>query len=220
MIVLDHDAPPFVELPAVDAVLVDVPAADAGHAVDALIVDVREVDASFVDVRDVAPVVTGRGGALAQPLPEPIDLEIADPGEVEGVGASPRPDLRVAPDGYRRRRRVRIAAGAAAVSISATLFAVVGFNVVLAQNQIELQSLQQKLQVEQTRYYQLRNDVAQRSSPQNIVAKATALGLAQQQPGYLTVAGIKPPPVGPTETDKALLKASLNTGSVLDHPVP
>ncbi|MDQ1532740.1 MAG: hypothetical protein QOF28_501 [Actinomycetota bacterium] len=215
MIVLDHD-----ELSAVDAVLVVVPAVDAGDAVDALIVDVRDVDASFVDVRDIAPVVTGRGGALAQPLPEPTDQEIADPGVIEEVRATPRPDLRVAPDSYRRRRRVRIAAAAAAVSISATLFAVVGFNVVLAQNQIELQSLQEKLQVEQTRYYQLRNDVAQRSSPQNIVAKATALGLGVQQPGYLTVAGIKPPPVGPTETDEALLKASQHTGSVLDHPVP
>ena len=148
--------------------------------------------------------MTGRGGALAQPLPEPIELEIAEPGDFEGGGGSPRPDLRVAPDGYRRRRRVRIAAAAAAIAISATLFAVVGFNVVLAQNQIELQSLQQKLQLEQSRYYALRNDVAQRSSPQNIVAKATALGLGVQQPDYLSVAGIKPPPAGPTETDRDL----------------
>jgi len=214
MIVLDHDEPLLVELPAVDAVLVDVP------TVDVPTVDAHAVDALVVDVRDVTPVVTGRGGALAQPLPEPIDLGIADPGDVEDGGETPRPDLRVAPDGYRRRRRVRIAAAAAAVSISATLFAVVGFNVVLAQNQIELQSLQQKLQLEQTRYYQLRNDVAQRSSPQNIVAKATALGLGVQQPGYLSVTGIKPPPAGPTETDKALNNASQNTGGVLDHPVP
>ncbi len=206
MIVIENKGPI-----AVDALLVDVPPVD--DTVEALVVDVREV-------APVAPVVTGRGGALAQPRPEPIELEIAEPGDFEGGGASPRPDLRVAPDGYRHRRRVRIAAAAAAVSISVTLFAVVGFNVVLAQHQIELQSLQQRLQVEESRYYGLRNDVAQRSSPQNIVAKATALGLGVRQPDYVSVAGIKPPPAGPTDTDQTLSDATRKTRGTLDHPVP
>jgi hypothetical protein len=165
---------------------------DEPIAVDALLVDVEMIDDDVPD-------------ALVVEVPEDLPA---------------RPDLRVAPDSYKRRRRVRIAAAAAAVSISVTLFAVVGFNVVLAQHQIELQSLQQKLQVEETRYYELRNEVARNSSPQKIVAGATALGLGVKQPGYLSVAGIKPPPVGATETDDTLRNASQNTGGILDHPVP
>ena len=198
-------------------------------AVDALVVDVAEAllvdvgpdvaDAPIAPVAPVAPVVTARGGALAQPLPEPIELEIAQPGDVEGEDEAARPHLRVAPDGYRRRRRVRIAAAAAAIAISITLFAVVVFNVVLAQHQIELQSLQQKLQAEQSRYYALRESVAQRSSPENIVAKAKGLGLSVQQPSYLSVP-IKPPPAGPTGTDQTLNNATQNTKGALDNPTP
>jgi hypothetical protein len=219
MTVVDHNEPIaidalIVDVQPIEALIVDVHAIDA-HVPEALVVEVRETR----DVAAVAPVATGRGGALAQPRPEPVELEIAEPGDTGGDRPA-RPDLRVAPEGYRRRRRARIAAAAAAVSISVTLFAVVAFNVVLAQNQIELQSLQEKLQIEETRYYELRNEVAQNSSPQTIVAKATAFGLTVQQPGYLSVEGIKPPPAGPTETDTALRNASQNTGGIFDNPVP
>ena len=105
------------------------------------------------------------------------------------------------------------------MAISVTLFAVVGFNVVLAQHQIELQSLQRKLQAEETRYYELRNDVAQASSPASVVAKATQLGLVHSPETYLS-APIPPPAVGPTDTAETLLKTSKATGGSLDHPVP
>lgn len=204
MIGMERDEPV-----AVDALLVDVPEAlivDADE--DARFIDIDIEDAIVVEVREVAPV-TG-GSALALPRPEPVELEP----EPEA-----RPDLRVAPEGYRRRRRVRIAATAAAVAISVTLFAVVGFNVVLAQHQIELQSLQRKLQVEETRYYELRNEVAQASSPASIVEKATELGLVHSPETYLT-AQIPPPALGATETAETLAKTSKATGGSLDHPVP
>jgi hypothetical protein len=202
MIVMERDEPG-----AVDALFVDV--------AEALIVDGDESaqfvdveDALVVEVREVAPLA--RGSALAQPRPES--------GEVAPEPES-RPDLRVAPEGYRRRRRVRIAATAAAVAISVTLFAVVGFNVVLAQHQIELQSLQRKLQVEETRYYEARNEVAQASSPASIVEKAKALGLVVSPETYL-IAHIPPPPTGATETAETLAKTSKATGGSLDHPRP
>ena len=162
---------------AVEALVVDVGVevgADlaAPVAVDALVVDALVVDALVVDH-------------------DPATVPALDPKERH---------LRVAPDSVARRRHVRIAAVAAAVSISATLFAVVGFNVELAQHQIELQTLQQKLQAEQTRYYALRDEVAQRSSPSEIVAEAAKLGLVQAQLSYLTAHGFKPPknPAGVT----------------------
>jgi hypothetical protein len=149
------------------------------------------------------------------PDPEPVDLE---PRVEPGVEET-RPRLRVAPDSYRRRRHVRIAAAAAAVSISVTLFAVVGFNAVLAQNQIELQALQQQLQIEETRYYDLRDEVAHRSSPARIVSRAAGLGFVRVPTTYLS-APIKPPHVGPTDTAETLRKTSSATGGSLDHPAP
>jgi cell division protein FtsL len=139
-------------------------------AVEALVVD-DAVEALVVDV-EPAPVPTAPDGDRA-----------------------PRRErhLRVAPDSVARRRHVRIAAAAAAISISATLFAVVGFNVELAQHQIQLQSLQHKLQAEQTQYYELRDEVAQRSSPAQIVHEATTRGLVLAPLTYLGVPGITPP---------------------------
>jgi hypothetical protein len=201
MIEPEHDEPVAVEALVVDA---DALAPDVPEAL--VVADVEE--ALVVEVHEVAPVT--RGSALALPRPEAVP-QTPEP--------ETRPDLRVAPDSYRRRRRVRIAAAAAAVAISVTLFAVVGFNVVLAQHQIELQGLQRKLQVEETRYYDLRDQVAQASSPASVVSKATALGLVESQETHLPAA-IKPPAVGPTETAETLQKTSKATGGSLDHPRP
>ena len=151
-----------------------------GFAVGALAVEAIVVEAIVVE----AVVV------------EAVELEPA----VEN-DEKPGRHLRVAPDSVRRRRHVRIAAAAAAVSISATLFAVVGFNVELAQHQIQLQKLQRSLQAQQARYYEMRAEVAQRSSPSQIVAKATGLGLVQAQTTYVP-APITPPPADPTGTSK------------------
>lgn len=140
---------------------------DEELAVEALIVDALAIDALAVD-------------AVAVDVPA-IDAVLVD---LEPEAETER-HLRVAPDSVKRRRHVRIAASAAVISISATLFAVVGFNVELAQHQIQLQKLQVQLQAEQTKYYDLRAQVAQSSSPSVISHEAGGLGLVKTAPTYI-----------------------------------
>ncbi|HEY5011229.1 MAG TPA: hypothetical protein VIK61_00800 [Acidimicrobiia bacterium] len=172
------------ELFAVEAIVVEAYAVE-GYAVEGYAVEGIAVEGYAVE-----------GTAVEALVVEAVELQpAAEPDE------KPQRHLRVAPDSVRRRRHVRIAAAAAAVSISATLFAVVGFNVELAQHQIQLQKLQRSLQAQQTRYYELRTEVAQRSSPPQIVATAEGLGLVQAQTTYVP-APIMPPPADPTGTSK------------------
>jgi cell division protein FtsL len=163
-------------------------------AIDSVTGEALAVDAVEAVVVDVEPV-----DALLVDLEPEVDPETGR-------------HLRVAPDSVKRRRHVRIAATAAVVSISATLFAVVGFNVELAQHQIQLQKLQTQLQAEQTKYYDLRSQVAQRSSPSVISHKAAQLGLVKTSQTYLSVP-IKAPPVDSTGT---LNLPEPQTGSSLD----
>jgi hypothetical protein len=171
---------------------------DTAVAREAILVDAVVVDADLVEA-----------GVPAVAAPAPA-IDPRRDGDREG-----RRHLRVAPDSVRRRRHVRIAAAAAALSISATLFAVVGFNVELAQNQIKLQKLQKGLLIEQTRYYDFRDEVAARSAPSRIVAAAQAQGLVPAQPTYLT-SNIKPPPPDSTGTSPVLRKATEATKDSLD----
>jgi hypothetical protein len=181
------------ELDVTDRELTDV----SDLAVDAIVVHALVVDALAVD-------------ALA------VELNDLEPGQDLRPDLGPeRPrHLRIAPDSVRRRRHVRIAAAAAAVSISATLFAVVGFNVELAQHQIQLQKLQVQLQAQQAKYYDLRAEVAQRSSPAQIAHEAAKRGLVTASPTYLAVP-IKPPAQDPAG-DSVLGDTKQRTGSSLD----
>jgi hypothetical protein len=157
---------------------------DEAVPVDALIVEALIVDALALDALAVDTVIE----AVVVDVPALhalIDLE---------TEPEPERHLRIAPDSVKRRRHVRIAATAAVVSISATLFAVVGFNVELAQNQIRLQKLQGQLQSEQTKYYDLRAQVAQSSSPSVISHEASKLGLVPTSPIYLPSPIKRPPP--------------------------
>ncbi len=151
---------------------------DENEPVEALVVDARSVDTQLVDARAVDALVVD---ALAI---DPLTVE-APLVEALVVEVEPERHLHVAPDSVKRRRHVRIAAAAAVVSISATLFAVVGFNVELAQHQIQLQKLQTQLQAEQTKYYDVRAQVAERSSPSVIMHKAAQLGLVPASPTYV-----------------------------------
>jgi len=80
----------------------------------------------------------------------------------------------------RRRRRLRIGGVALVGFVIALLFAAVGMHVVLAQNQIRLDSLNSEAAAQQARYQQLRLQVDQLSSPQRI------LGIAQGQLGMVS----------------------------------
>ncbi len=203
---------------AIDALVVDTaaPTRAAAAPVEAIPVEALLVDTAVDLAVDAAvdPVVVDAGGgagAAAAVAPEPIEEAEPEP----AVGGETRRHLHVAPDSYRRRRRVRIAAAVATVTISATLFAVVGFNVELAQNQIELQTLQDKLQHEQRRYYDLRLEVAQRSSPDQIIPMAQRLGLVETSPTPL-FAEVKPAPQDPTGAAATQAEVTAKTGGSLE----
>ena len=178
-------------------------------------VDLTEVDLPALD----ETALDGTELAVDALVVEAVDLEPfdprLDPAPDHAPDNEPRRHLRVAPDSVRRRRHVRIAAAAAAVSISATLFAVVGFNVELAQHQIQLQALQRQLQTEQSRYFDLRTEVAQRSSPAQIVSLAERLGLVQAPTTYLS-APVEPPPADPTGTAQVLSQSTSETKGSLE----
>jgi hypothetical protein len=190
-----------VELPGTDVVdvveaLDALDSPDGVEPVDALVVDALALDTSELAVD--ADVV------------EVVELEPAPDGD-----AKPERHLRIAPDSVRRRRRVRVAAAGAAVTISATLFAVVGFNVELAQHQIQLQHLQEQLQSEQQHYYDLRKEVAERSSPQSITKQAEHIGLVETTPSYLQAALRKLPPQDQTGETNPLKQIHDNAGGSL-----
>jgi hypothetical protein len=90
----------------------------------------------------------------------------------------PAPRLRVVDlEARRRTRRVRWAVrGLAALAIAA-LVAAVTFHVALAQGQVQLDSLERDLAVEQQRYDELRLAVAEAAAPARIVARAVELGM-------------------------------------------
>ncbi len=177
--------------------------------------DPNEVDLTALD----ETALDGTELAVDALVVEAVDLDAfdprLDPAPDHAPDNEPRRHLRVAPDSVRRRRHVRIAAAAAAVSISATLFAVVGFNVELAQHQIQLQALQRQLQTEQSRYYNLRTEVAKSSSPAQIVSLAERLGLVQASTTYLSIA-IDPPPADPTGTAYVLSHSTSETKGSLE----
>jgi hypothetical protein len=178
----------------IEALVVD--AAVGDEVVDALVVDAPVVGAPVVDALAIDPLT--------------IDAPVV---EALVVDVEPERHLRVAPDSVKRRRHVRIAAAGAVVSISATLFAVVGFNVELAQHQIQLQKLQTQLQAEQTKYYDLRSQVAESSSPSVISHKAQRLGLVSAPPTYLTA----PIESAPSDGAGTLTLPEPQTGSSLGN---
>lgn len=74
-----------------------------------------------------------------------------------------------------------------------SLFALVGFNVLLAQHQLELERTQQHTSEARTRYEQLRLDVAQLSNPARIVTEAEQR-LGMIQPAVITYLTATLPP--------------------------
>ena len=166
--------------------------------VEALVVDALVIEAVAIEAVAVEAV------AVEAPAVEAVLVDLEPETGTER-------HLRVAPDSVKRRRHVRIAATAAVISISATLFAVVGFNVELAQHQIQLQKLQVQLQAEQTKYYDLRAQVAQSSSPSVISHEAARFGLVKTSPTFLG-AHIK---ATPTDSTGVLTLPQPQTGSSL-----
>jgi len=108
----------------------------------------------------------------------------------------PAPLRVVAVQSSRRARRVRRMLWCFGVMIVCSLVAVVGFHVILAQSQVQLDQLEQQVGEEQHRYEQLRFEVSALSSPARIVSRAAELGMVAPT-GVATVVPV------PTDPDAA-----------------
>jgi hypothetical protein len=83
----------------------------------------------------------------------------------------------VDPAARRRERRARLGVRLAIAGVIAAVLVVVGFRVIMAEGQLELERLDHATAKEQHRYERMRLMYAERSAPQAIVARATRLGM-------------------------------------------
>ena len=91
--------------------------------------------------------------------------------------ARPRHLAVVDPAARKRERRARLGVRLAIAAVVAAVLIVVGFHVVMAEGQLQLERLDRQTTTEQQRYEALRLTYAQRSAPQAIVKRATRLGM-------------------------------------------
>lgn len=134
----------------------------------------------------------------ARPLPDPtVDAPVDAPVDVPADVVAPL-EL-VAPDAWRARRRMRLAAAALGLFVVAAAFTTVALRVLIAQQQYELQRLRVTQEQAQRRNADLRATVTELSSGSRIVGKARELGL--DFPGVVTPLAVPrgtPPPQAPT----------------------
>jgi cell division protein FtsL len=100
-------------------------------------------------------------------------------------------------EAQRRARRVRRVLAGFCVTIVCSLVAAVGFHVVVAQGQLQLDRLEAEVAAEQDRYQDLRVLVAGLSSPERITTRAQELGMVPPgaPPGVVSVPGDPAAPV-------------------------
>jgi len=93
------------------------------------------------------------------------------------VAERPRHLEVVDPAARRRERRARIGVRLAVAGVIAAVLVVVGFRVLMAEGQLELDRLQEAASREQQTYEQLRLRYAQRTAPKAIVDRAKGIGM-------------------------------------------
>jgi hypothetical protein len=99
----------------------------------------------------------------------------------------------VDPAARKRERRQRLGVRLAIASVVAAVLIVVGFHVVMAEGQLQLERLDRQTTIEQQRYEALRLTYAQRSAPQAIVKRASSLGMIPAKSlRYLSPPGLTP----------------------------
>lgn len=91
--------------------------------------------------------------------------------------ARPRHLAVVDPAARKRERRARLGVRLAVAAVVAAVLIVVGFHVMMAEGQLQLEGLDRATKTEQQRYEQLRLMYAQRSAPEAIVERANRLGM-------------------------------------------
>ena len=156
--------------------------------------------------------------------------QAADPRPEPGAHATParpapataprtRPPLRVVGPrelGPRaRRRRARLLTTGAGVLVSALLFGLVAFHVLIAQSQLQLGRMETQTSDAQARYDRLRLQVAQLSSPGRIVAAA------QERLGMVAPPGVTfLSPVGPAAIKPPAPVTSAPKPAPVSKPAP
>ncbi len=83
----------------------------------------------------------------------------------------------VDPEARKRERRARLGVRLAVASVVAAVLIVVGFHVMMAEGQLQLERVDRATAKEQQRYQALRLQYADRSAPEAIVKRATRLGM-------------------------------------------
>jgi cell division protein FtsL len=126
--------------------------------------------------------------------------------------APKRPPLRVVPPDYVpprvRRRRARLFVAAVATLVALGLFGIVSLHVALTQGQFRLERLEAQADAQQTRYEQLRLQVAELESPDRIVA------VAQERLGMVSPPGVTYlSPSGPVSDEPAGNTAGVASGT-------
>ena len=102
--------------------------------------------------------------------------------------ASRRPHLRaVDVAAMKRARRVRALLWTLAVVVVCSLITAVGFHVVLAQSQLELEELRSQVAAQQHEYETQRLITAYLSSPERIVSEAEAIGMVTPEEAPIAV---------------------------------
>jgi hypothetical protein len=105
----------------------------------------------------------------------------------------------VDPARLKRERRARMGVRVAVAGVIAAVMVVVGFRVLMAEGQLELDRLEQKTVKEQARYERMRLEYAQRTAPEAIVDRAEEIGMIPATTQrYLAAPGL---PTGPAASD-------------------
>lgn len=122
-------------------------------------------------------VVTAPSRPRHQPAPAPVRRHLRP------VPAAPaRP---VKPEG-RRRLRPQVALTLALGAFFLILFGVALLQTVLVQGQVRLDGLRADVAERQTEVQLLRDDIARRESPENIVGAGEAMGMVAMDPTYVS----------------------------------
>ncbi|MEY2478552.1 MAG: Cell division protein FtsL [Actinomycetota bacterium] len=119
--------------------------------------------------------------------------------------APARPPLRVVPPDYVpprvRRRRARLLVAGLSTLVALGMFGIVSLHVALTQGQFRLERLEARADEQQTRYEQLRLQVAELESPDRVVAVAQErLGMVSP-PGVTYLSPSGPVSDGPADND-------------------
>jgi hypothetical protein len=127
----------------------------------------------------------------------------------------------VDPAARKRERRARIGVRAAVAAVVAAVLIVVGFHVMMAEGQMQLDRLDQATAKEQQRYEALRLKYAKRTAPDAIVERAEGLGMVPATTQrYLSAPGLTAKDAANAGKDATAPSLARDWEKVKEHLVP